>query len=317
LHKAGIGVTSLTVLSILLIGTSVHLRSTVTAQEQGFNEKTIEVQIGNKTYPLSYDTTNGTSIINITAPFSPSLKVTVDAPSDGLLSLTFPRELYDALSFTDHEVVVFVDEIPVDFQMLAQNCSDTELRFPIGAGSEEIEIVYSDILGSHTHPFPPRLDLIKRITVQEGQFSVRIVTDALRCDVSFMKEEKKIHVDIRGRDEFSDIGEGHFRLTVPHGLLGGNYTVLVDGEQTNFTENQFFTKNYTDIVVESAIQDDFTPIKASHISFNYSKDATSIDVIGTTAIPEFSSSFVVATAAVAAIATLFVISGRYRIGKRN
>lgn len=252
----------------------------------------IDVKVGNKMYPLFYDMSDGGTIDYISAEPYLTLVLNITSPSNGTLELTFPRELYDALSFTEHNDPlavldgVFADELVA----IDSSCEQTSLTVPVQAGTREVEFLFSDTLDVHTHNYPEKIDLFKTIEEEGQKFNVRLVTDAKKCDISFVREEKNIHVDIKGRDEAAIIDEGYFRLTVPHGLLGGNYTVLVDGEPTSFIEDQFFTKNSTDIGVESAIQDDFTPIAASHLSFNYSKDSTAIDIIGTTAVPAFSLS---------------------------
>lgn len=259
------------------------------AQEQDFSEKSIEVLAANRTYPLFYYMSSGGTINSISTDTYLTMVINVTSPTDGKLDLRFPRELHDALSFTEHdEPILFVNEMPVDVPLgLTSSCEDISFVVPIEAGTREIEIVYGDILMPHTHSYPQKIHLVKTIEVEGEKFSIALATDAIKCDVSFVKEEKKIHVDIEGRKEATSIDNGYFSLTFPHDLLGGNYTVLIDGRQTSFIEDQFFTKNYTDIGVQSAIQDDFTPIKANHLSFNYSKNAEAIDIIGTTAIPEF------------------------------
>jgi hypothetical protein len=104
---------------------------------------------------------------------------------------------------------------------------------------------------------------------------------------------------------------GYFKITIPHSLLDGKYTVFVDGKVANFTEEQFFTKSNTDTGSESATQDDFTPIVASHITIAYPKDAKSIDIVGTTAAPEFglASLGILVTSAIAVI-----VLGRHHRG---
>ncbi len=268
---------------------------------------TIDVEVGNKTYLLAYQMTNGGSITDIRInPEIQNVLVSVTSPADGYLSLIFPRGLYDALSFTDHGPAVFVDGIPENPDLFT-SCDQISMRIPIKAGTTEVEFVVADILMVHSHPYPPRLDF-KKTFVEEGEkFSIRLITDATRCDTFFIKEEKKIHIDIEGGNEVAG-EQGYFRITIPHDLLNGSYTVLADGKPVSFTEEQFFTKNYTEIEVESAVGDDFTPVKASHLVFNYPKDAMSIDVIGTTVIPEFGS---ITIFVMAAITGAIVVATRY------
>lgn len=138
-----------------------------------------------------------------------------------------------------------------------------------------------------------------------------MVTDAIKCDASFSKEEKKIHIDIKGRSGSDK--DGFFRLTVPHDLLGGNYTVLVDSKQIDFKEDTFFTNSNTDIGPEFA--EDQTGIRASHLTFSYPANASSIDVIGTTAVPEFELDIAPFVMAIAVIGAL-VAASRFRKAKQ-
>ncbi len=272
----------------LIVGFDIAPSATVAiAQEQDFSEKQIDVQVGNKTYSLYYHMSSGGTINSISTDTYLTMVLNVTSPADGKLELRFPRELYDALSFTEHgDPILFVNEAPVDDLLGTTNsCEESSLVVPVEAGTGEYRIIYSDILTNHTHGYPQNIDMIRTIEVEEQNFSVRLATDSLKCEVSFLQQEKKLHVDIQGRSE-AGIEQGYFRFAIPHDLLEGNYTVLVDGQPVEFEEQRFFIKDNTDIGVESAVRNDFTPYRASLLTFNYPVYAKSIDVVGTSAFPE-------------------------------
>lgn len=264
---------------------------------------TLYVNVGNNTFPLGYYMSNGGDIeavsaaegLALTAIFARTAN-SIEDSADYYLDLIFPRELYDILALTEHDLIAFVDgnDASVEFIESLTSCDQIAVRIqPIQANNEELEIVYDDLPSVHSHNVPSRIDLMKTILVEgkdgKQDFGIRMVTDAIKCDASFVKEEKKIHIDVKGRSGSDK--DSFFRLTVPHDLLGGNYTVLVDAKQVDFKEDTFFTNSNTDIGAEFV--EDSRGIKASHLTFSYPANASKIDIIGTTAAPEFGS--VVAT----------------------
>lgn len=242
--------------------------------------RSLDVKVGNKTYPLFHNTSNGGSIVDVSAytnyPYSGELTITITSPAGGYLDLLFPRELYDALSFSDHPPVAFVDGRDVPGPAEPSSCDQVPIRIPLERGSEKIQFITADILMEHSHPYPPRLQVSKTL-VEEGEaFRLVLWTDAIECDLSLVKEEKKLHMVVASRNETDD--QGYFSITIPHELLGGNYTVLVNGQQVPFIDEPYDN---------AAFYAEDIPV--SLLVFNYTNNATTIDVIGTSVIPEFAS----------------------------
>lgn len=261
------------------------LSSTVYASSNESRASTFEIQVGNETYSVEYFMSNGGSITNVEANIPDmSLLLTIESPADGYLELTFARQTYDALSFTEHWPIVFVDGQEV-IPEIGWMCDQITIGIPVQAGTEQVDLVYPDILMEHTHGYPQIIDMIRTMEVEGQKFTIRMMTDSLKCEVSFLQQEKKIHIDVQGRSE-ADIEQGNFRVTIPHDLLGGNYTVLVDERPAEFQEQRFFIKSNADVAAEFAVRDDFSPYRASHLTFSYPVDAKSIDVTGTSAFPE-------------------------------
>jgi hypothetical protein len=235
----------------------------------------------------------------------------ISSSSNGILEITFPRELYDAMSLTEHgeDPVAALDGI-LDFEPIGvvSSCEQTTLTIPVKIGTKEIELVYSDILMEHIHSYPQNVDLLKTIEIENHTFAYRLITDAKKCDVYLINEEKKIRIDIEGRDDIEGLVQGTFRITIPHDLLGGNYTVLVDGSPVEYMEDVFSIPNNMEIYVEGTL-DENTGHRASHILFGYPTDAAKIEIIGTKVLPEYSY---LPTVAAVGIASVLVIFSRWK-----
>ena len=249
---------------------------------------TFDISDGDKTYTIQYHMTNGGSITNVEFHEQyMSLYLTVESPSEGHLQLIFSRQTYDALSFTEHfEPLVFLDgRHEVMPSEIGWECHQISYSIPVEAGTEQVDLVYADILMEHTHGYPQIIEITESIEVDGVEFGVRLKTDSTKCDVSFISEEKKIRIDIEGRHE-AEGDRGHFELVVVHDLIGGNYTVLADGQPLEFEEEQFFIRDYSTVSGASGVRDELAPHGASRLVFDYPKDAGSIEVIGSTVFPE-------------------------------
>ena len=248
----------------------------------GDNKSSIDVMIGNNEFSIAYNMSSGGSILDLRPDPGTlslgSLSLTIASPSAGYLDLAFPRELYDLLSYTDHELVAFIDELEVPVVVMeSSSCEDIMIRVPVDDDSHSLAISHSDLPGTHNHPYPPRLTLERNLTVEKMDFEVRVLTDATKCDISFVMEEKKLHFDVESNPLLPEGERGYFAISVPRQLLGGNYTVLIDGTPTDNV--QIFTT-----ALEGA---DGSDPNTSTISFSYESGAKSVDIIGTEVIPEF------------------------------
>jgi|GEM_PF-6340253 len=265
------------------------------ASAQASAEKIIELQVGGKSYPIHYRFSNGGTIEDIEiARGLTELKLNLTAQSDGNLEITIPREVSDASSFTvSSPLVLFVDDVPIEPEIpLTKSCEQTSFIVPVKADYREIAVVGAVILSFKPH-YPVEIEQMKTFNEEGQNFTIRMITDAKKCDATFSKEEKKIHIEIKGRDEASNTQHGNFYLSVPHELLDGNYSVYVDGKPEGFKESVYSLPGNAGTF-------------ESGISFNYTKDTTSVDIVGTTAIPEFSSfAVIVMAASAAALVVLF------------
>lgn len=141
--------------------------------------------------------------------------------------------------------------------------------------------------------------IVTDLTPPAPIFKIKIFSNADKLMPGPNPLEKKMHFDVEGPSKKGQpnnqiIPDGYFEITIPHAYLGGNYTVLVNNA-TITAYNMTYNRGSADDP-----QGDSTTI-----SLNYDGTTTkSIDIMGTTAIPEFSSVNGTATG-VAAILAMF------------
>lgn|SRR5437867_4607148 len=260
--------------------------STINAlAQEGSTYKTIELQVGDKSYPISYHFSNGATINGITIyPKDTTLRINLTASSDGNLEISIPREVSDAVSFTvatPSTLVLFANAEYVAEIPLTRSCEQTSFIFPVKADYRQIDLVGTIIMEAH-YGYPLDIEQMKTFEEAGQNFTIDIITDAKKCDASFSKEEKKIHLDIKGRDEVNTTEHGFFAIAISPALLDGNYSVLVDGKTVSFKEPLWNAPGNTDLFHG-------TSPDTRYLQFNYTKDSTKIDILGTTAIPEFNT----------------------------
>lgn len=182
------------------------------------------------------------------------------------------------------DLIVFVDELEVLGEPLQRGC-DLVLRIPFEAGSERIDIVGTFLVGG-SESTPRGQHVPVYLQVESREIRLETFTNADTCDFSFNQDEKRFHAEFAGPLN----EEGHFQVTLPHEFLGGPYTVLVNGQPAEF----------------QSVFANATMRHTTTISFEYEgRDTSSIDIIGTTAIPEFPAVIGIGATSVGAI-TLFV-----------
>jgi len=101
---------------------------------------------------------------------------------------------------------------------------------------------------------------------QEEAYHVLVVSNSNILEFRFMQPEKMISLNVADAEAAS----GFYKVSLPNILLGGPYTILVDG---SLLTNVIQTSNYTH----------------AFFYFTYEQGARNIKIKGTTAIPEFSS----------------------------
>ena len=237
-----------------------------TAEEEW---KSYPATFGGRQYEIRYMISVG-SVTSINGSVDlATLTVALLSNSNGELTIRIPNGILPVRV----EPEVFVDTIPANsVRHMATDCY-SEITVPFVAGTEELEVVGG-------YPFYTEEPALTPVNIPyssnlkfhgEGeQFDLAAKLTASDCSFSFLQNERRIHANVTGPNE----GSGYFELTIPHRFLGGSYTVLLDREPL-----QNFTTSYNPAMDGE---------DSTNISFTYDPTAVdSIDIIGTTAIPEF------------------------------
>ncbi len=258
------------------------------AQNSSSSLNAYAVYVCDKSYVITYSITSGSvDSIKVNDRYS-NITVMIQADSDGKLLINLPDSLLNRISInTESELVFFVDQIEV-FASVTRTNSNVALEIPFQKGNKQIDIVGTFLIGGGT--MTPRKGNSFDATVDGGMgFKLATVTNADTCNFSFDQGKRQLHIEIsRTADE-----EGFFQISLPHEFLGGPYTVLAEGQPAEF-ESMFSNA---------------TGIDTTTISFRYDGDKVhNIDIIGTTAVPEFGTAAITAVA----VAMAMIVIARFR-----
>ncbi len=182
----------------------------------------------------------------------------------------------------------------------------TQFQLPSDAkkGAYTVDVstdVSSDVLGNLALKTKAALDSSTKFVVvspnsmsvkAEGHdFDVQVASNSTSVsDLNFDEQNKKLSFTVQG-----DAGtKGVTEITIPKPLLSGDLTVMIDGQAMAQSD-----------VVETASTDTETTLE-----LNYHHSTHQIDIVGTNAVPEFSS--VVSLVLVASVLTMIVISSQVR-----
>jgi len=265
-------------------------------------------------YAVQYDIIGG-QLVGADADYR-SISMVIESQTqagrgDGEIEVTLPRDLLDTVFEYHYPYTIFVDGIDRGYSIVNSSCEEHSIKVQFPAGSEKIEIVASDLPGTHTGP--KGFEIRPSIAVNDEKFDLVVITNADSCDVSLVKDEKRLHVDIEGPNEKEDYysAAGYFEITVPHRLLGGNYTVLINGNKIS----DFESKDIYPLVTDPDSKQDGN---WTTISFAYEPEyVQSIDIVGTSVIPEFSSVLVGVVTAMSVAVVIIAARLRIMLGRRH
>ncbi len=124
-------------------------------------------------------------------------------------------------------------------------------------------------------------------------FRLDMLTNANSCSFYFIQEEKRIQINVTTPKTEP---QGYILINVPERLIGGNYTVMVDQREVDSfrvlgSSNEFSEFTKTAEVINA-------------IEIDYEKNARTIEIIGTTAIPEFGTVVILILASVIGFMTV-------------
>ncbi|MGI0012761.1 MAG: hypothetical protein ACREBU_04855 [Nitrososphaera sp.] len=249
--------------------------------------QTINVTDNGNEYEIKYSVEGG--VLENIADSGLAFTVTDTPPAGGKLMIMVPRLLIDAFVIN-----VFVEIDGKTFQFgnggdvvdISHPVCETLVFKIMFEKSVDITISGARLLQGDNKPLGDPVS--PTLILAEGNFTLPAIMNAKSCDFSLIKEEKTLHIGV----EQSGDQQGYLELTIPHMLLGGNYSVWIDNRPTsNFSSSS--GANSTTITLE------------------YPPGAESIDIIGTTVIPEFSQTYALMAGSIVAATVTFIPFMRY------
>ncbi len=182
----------------------------------------------------------------------------------------------------------FDDEPELYLTPIDASCESVTWEIEVPAYARRIDLSLNGYLFIPEAVPEPALDnkfpFRTNITAAGETFTINMFTNAKNCSFDFNQDDKRLHVGIATIDEEE---KGYFRINMPHRLLDGNYTIMVDNKTANFTILGT-TEEFSKLIGRTEV---FTVME-----LEYDRDAKSIDVTGTTVVPEFPVNLMAITA---------------------
>lgn len=246
-----------------------------------------------KNYDIRYVDNGTVTDANVTGV---TMFVSLDDATQGkgILVLNLPMALVkplfgagDSSQVAGTGMAVFLDDIDTPFTILNSTCKSLSVSIPVDQGAGQVEIAGSYIPSSFFKRAAPSAiaHVVPTLQVGGNNFAIHTLTNADDCLYTLDQEKKDLHVAIQS----PNVTEGYMRLSIPHELLGGNYTVLIDGKATT---------DYNVTLIDS---------NTTALETRYSPSAKSIDIIGTSVIPEFPNTMAVLIGSVGLLALVALV----------
>lgn len=258
------------------------------------------VSLRGQTYLVQYSLDHGT-IQSITADnHNLFLKLNSTESGNGNLTLVLPMDLASKLfgpgattGPIQDFIGAFVDAIDLTSKLQVNStCDSVVLKVGIVPGASDVVFSGSYMAGGGGENSSSDVRVrVTPILVADGkQFKIDTFTDSTACVFSLDKSKKDLHIAIQSPND----SQGYMKLAIPHELLGGNYTVLIDGKPSTVYNITAADANITSIETR------------------YDPSAKSIDIIGTSVIPEFPVLPPVLIAGITVLGIVIVITKKER-----
>jgi hypothetical protein len=193
----------------------------------------------------------------------------------GTITLTMPRNLADKMANIG-SLSIFIDDEDARYKEVSSNCDYRiiSIDFPAGSYSVDIVGIFAPSLSwtsNSTYSMPVNLDVV----VDGKTYSVGARGFAKLCSWDFVKEEKKMAIHYADGYNLTSIS-----VSIPKDLLGAPYAVIVDGKQLDMNNSRNFNQTEYELLNSAKYND---------LSIHTDSPVKDIEIIGTTAIPEFGS----------------------------
>lgn len=232
------------------------------------------LEVDGVAYDIPYSVEKG-KLVNAQVEWDKrTITLDFDPPANGIV-MEFPRDIVDQMANINVLIIVDDNNKFVDYK---------ETVDTVSCDSRTVSVNFKDdvsrmqIIGSFLRsPDEPKPDASMELDVDGKIFKLTTSSDSRVCDWKFIKEERKLEISVQGGT--------YLQVITANELIGRPYTVLVDGESVDFKMHN--------------ASDWFSTIVMKY------DNASTVDIIGTTAIPEFPISIMVA--AVAMVSTVMLL----------
>jgi hypothetical protein len=234
-------------------------------------ESSVALEVDGVTYDIPYSTQKS-KIVNATADWEKrTLIFDFDPPANGIV-MQLPRDVVDQMANINVLLIMDDNNKPTEYKEEKVDCDTRTISVNFKNDVSSMQIIGSFLRS----PNEPKPDANLELDVDGKLFKLTTSSDSRVCDWRFMKDERKLEIDIQGGS--------HLQVITANELIGRPYTVLADGKSVDFKMH-----NASDFY--------------SSISTKY-ENASTISIIGTTGVPEFPISVLVAALAMISTITL-------------
>lgn|SRR5574341_1570967 len=234
-------------------------------------ESSVALEVDGVTYDIPYSAEKS-KIVNATANWEKrTLIFDFDAPANGIV-MQLPRDVVDQMANINVLLIMDDNDKLAEYKEEKVDCDTRTISVTFNNDASGMRIIGSFLRS----PDEPKPDANLELDVDGKLFKLTTSSDSRVCDWRFIKEERKLEIDIQGGS--------HLQVITANELIGRPYTVLADGKSVDYKMH-----NASDFY--------------SSIATTY-ENASTISIIGTTGIPEFPISVLVAALAMVSTITL-------------
>lgn len=241
----------------------------------GYSSYSLQTSDG-KVYDIQYKISNGTvEKIDSFLPKALTLRIFINTTDNGNLQLKLPRQLADRIAnIGGIGVAIPYTYNPIEVE---STCDYRIFSIDFGHGTSQIELDGTRI--GYINQAAQLASLRVNIDGKESEtkhYVVETASYAKICSWQFFPEERKLRIMLDGNMEVRpdnvpiNTNASGMGITIPQELLGSPYVVFVDGKQIDHTVDE-------------------SDIYHTRMHFKFDKTSKLIEIVGTTAIPEFGS----------------------------
>ena len=184
-------------------------------------ESSIALDVDGVTYDIPYTAQKG-KIVNATAVWEKrSLMFDFDPPANGVV-MQLPREVVDQMANINVLLIMGDNGKIAEFKEEKVDCETRTISIDFKNDTSSMQIIGSFLRS----PNEAKPDANLELDVDGKLFKLTTSSDSRVCDWRFIKEGKKLEIDVQGGS--------HLQVITSNELIGRPYSVLVDGKSVDF-----------------------------------------------------------------------------------